>query len=64
MNKILELQSESYIKFNSINEPYTFQNTKSKKKFQTMEKIIQQYNENTITKAEYVKFISHYYADI
>jgi hypothetical protein len=28
-----------------------------------MEKIIQQYNENTITRAEYVKMMSHYYAD-
>jgi hypothetical protein len=27
-----------------------------------MEKIIQQYNENTIMRAEYVKMISHYYA--
>jgi hypothetical protein len=28
-----------------------------------MEKIIQQYNENTITRAEYVKMMSHYYGD-
>jgi len=41
MDQILELQSEIYIKFNSINEPYKFQNTKSKNKFQTMGKIIQ-----------------------
>jgi hypothetical protein len=55
MDKILELQSEIYIKINSLNEPYrfssyisfipTFKNTKSKKKkkkFQKTEKIIQQ----------------------
>jgi len=29
-----------------------------------MEKFIQQYKENTITRAEYVKMMSHYYADI
>jgi hypothetical protein len=28
-----------------------------------MEKYIQQYNENTITRAEYVKMMSHYYED-
>jgi hypothetical protein len=27
-----------------------------------MEKIIQKYNENTITRVEYVKMMSHYYA--
>jgi hypothetical protein len=27
MDKILELQSEIYIKINSINEPYKFKNT-------------------------------------
>jgi hypothetical protein len=27
MDKIFELQSEIYIKINSINEPYKFQNT-------------------------------------
>ncbi|KAF0763507.1 Uncharacterized protein FWK35_00008640, partial [Aphis craccivora] len=32
INKILKLQSKIYIKINSINEPYKFQNTKSKKK--------------------------------
>jgi len=41
MDKILELQSEMYIKTNSINEPYKFQNTKSNKKFEKMEKTIQ-----------------------
>jgi hypothetical protein len=48
----------SYISFVPI-----FQNTKSKRKFQKMEKMIQQYNENTITRAEYVKMMSQYYAD-
>jgi formyltetrahydrofolate hydrolase len=50
----------SYISFVPI-----FQNGKSKKKkkFQKWKKIIQQYNENTITRAEYVKMMSHYYAD-
>jgi len=57
-----ELKSEIYIKINSINEPYKFQNTKSKKKFQKKEKIIQQYNENTTTRAEYVKMMPHYYS--
>ncbi|KAF0766855.1 Uncharacterized protein FWK35_00002934, partial [Aphis craccivora] len=37
-----QLQSKFYIKINSINEPYKFQNTKSKKKMSTMKKIIQQ----------------------
>jgi hypothetical protein len=27
-----------------------------------MEKMIQQYNENTIMRVEYVKMMSHYYA--
>jgi hypothetical protein len=48
----------SYISF-----VLTFQITKSKKEFKRIEKIIQQYNENTLTKAEYVKIMSHYYAD-
>jgi len=38
--------------------------TPNQKKISKMEKIVQQYNEKTITKAEYVKMISHYYADI
>jgi len=33
MDKILKLQSEIYIKINSLIEPYKFQNTKSKKNF-------------------------------
>ncbi|KAF0749804.1 Uncharacterized protein FWK35_00038909, partial [Aphis craccivora] len=32
MNKRLELQSKIYIKINSLNETFKFQNTKSKKK--------------------------------
>lgn len=28
-----------------------------------MKKIVQQYNENNITRAEYVMMTSHYYAD-
>ncbi|KAF0712572.1 Uncharacterized protein FWK35_00039013, partial [Aphis craccivora] len=32
MDKILELQSKIYINISSINEPFKFQNTKSKKK--------------------------------
>jgi len=60
MDKILELQSEIYIKINSINDK-----TPNQKKFETMQKIIQQYNENTITRAEYyIKMMSYYYADI
>jgi len=49
MDEILELQSEIYIKL-SRNEPY---------KFEKMEKTIQQYNENTITRAKYVKMMYH-----
>jgi hypothetical protein len=71
MDKILDLQSEIYIKINSINESYRFiyyicfyiSKHQIKKKFKKMEKIIQQYNENTIMRAEYVKMMSHYYAD-
>jgi len=39
MDKILELQSEMYIKMKSINEPNKFQNTKTKKNSKKWKKL-------------------------
>jgi hypothetical protein len=46
IKKLKEIQIEVYIKLNSLNEPFKFQNskTKKKKKHENLENLINKYN--------------------
>lgn len=61
VNELLSVQSETYIKCNSINTPHRF-NTVTKKKQNFIANKISEYKNNELTKLDYVKIVSHYYA--
>jgi hypothetical protein len=44
IEKLKEIQIKVYIKLNSINEPFKFQNSKTKKKRKNLENLINKYN--------------------
>ncbi|KAF0753410.1 Uncharacterized protein FWK35_00036735 [Aphis craccivora] len=59
IEKLKEFQLEVYIKLNSINEPFKFQNSKTKKKREKLEKLINKYNSNQIPIDEYESTICY-----
>ena len=61
IEKLKEIQIEVYIKLNSINEPFKFQNSKTKKKKrEKLENLINKYNSSQIPIDEYVSTIFNY----
>ena len=60
IEKLKEIQIEVYIKLNSINGPFKFQNSKTKKKREKLENLINKYNSSQIQIDEYVSTICNY----
>lgn len=58
---LLKIQVETHYKCNSFQTPYTFQNSHSKKKHEYVKSRINQFNNNQISRFEFVKSVSCYY---
>lgn len=62
VDAVLKVQTEIYIKCNSVNEIHKFKNIATKKRHNFVNSKIIEYKNNKLSKLQYVKIISHYYA--
>lgn len=60
IEKLKEIKIETYIKINSIKEPFKYQNSTTKNKPEKLETIINQYKNGEISINRYVSKISYY----
>lgn len=58
---LLDIQTYTYIKLNSINEPNHLRNSTSKTRHKYLNNIIQSFKDKNITIMEFVKAASHHY---
>lgn len=61
VKELLEVQKETYVKCNSVIHPYALKNAQSKKKNFIQDKI-DKYKNDTLSKLDYIKIVSHYYS--
>jgi len=54
IEKLKEIQIETHIKLNSINQPFKHQNSKTKKKHDKLQNLINKYNSGQTPIDEYV----------
>lgn len=62
VDELINVQTETYIKCNSINAPHRFKNIATKKKHDFIANKIRAYKSKTLSTLEYVKIVSYYYA--
>lgn len=60
---LTDIQTETYLKFNSIHLPYRFQNAKSKKKHELLVQKIGDYKSKRISRLDFIKIMSHFYGN-
>jgi hypothetical protein len=58
--ELKKIQTETYIKINSLDAPFKFQNTKTKKKRELLERTLTKYKNKEISVSEYVKHMAFY----
>ena len=63
VDTLLTIQTEIYVKINSIGEPYKYQNAYSKQRQMYLNKHISNFQNGTITTLQFVKLASHYYSN-
>lgn len=64
IDTLLKFQMEVYIKINSINTPYKFQNSRSKRNQIYLEKHISDYQAGKTGILQFIKLASHYYSQM
>lgn len=64
VNVLISMQTEIYIKLNSITMPYKYKNIRSKKRHDFICNKIKDYENNRLSKLDYIKIVSHYYSNI
>lgn len=62
VDTLLKIQMEVYIKINSINAPYKYQNSNSKKRQMYILQHISSYRNGSISVLEFIKLVSHFYS--
>ena len=60
VNSLINVQTEIYIKCNSINQTHKYKNIASKKRYDFINTKITEYKNNVLSGLQYVKIVSHY----